>query len=70
VKKNVEIIEELDHEVQCSKIKANLKCAIEIIPLIRKIQQLSLLTVVYDLSVDEEPEPYVYLTEKSRTASN
>ncbi len=50
--------------VKLSKITSKLKNAIEIMPLLGKFQQIGLVRIVYNPSVDEEP--LIQLTEKGK----
>jgi hypothetical protein len=50
--------------VKLSKITTKLKDAVDIVPLLGKFQQLGLVKIVYNPSVDEEP--LVQITEKGK----
>jgi hypothetical protein len=55
---------QLAQDVKLSKITAKLKGTIDIIPLLGKFQQLGLVKIVYNPSVDDEP--LVQITEKGK----
>jgi hypothetical protein len=58
------ILVAFSHGIKLSKITAKLKGSIDITPLLGKFQQLGLVKIVYNPSVDEEP--LIQVTEEGK----
>jgi DNA-binding MarR family transcriptional regulator len=54
----------MERGIKLSKINATFKQAIDLTPLLGKLQQHGLVKIIFDPSIDEEP--LVQLTEKGR----
>ena len=61
--KTIDTIDIFSRGVKLSKIKGKLKDTIDITPLLGKFQQMGLIKIIYNPSVDEEP---LEITEKGK----